>query len=102
MSVTTSQNQVKALLAILNLAGWEHVMAHPMKVSMNILWIIPEGKKNRQEVMTQLQAVPAIRSISVVALSKQVKQTELPKCEHYLLALGWDATVLPMMIIALY
>jgi hypothetical protein len=93
MSVTTSQNDVEVTLAILNIAGMGQAFyGERDSTGGTDLWIIPQSKKSSQEVTTQLQAVPAIHSVSVVPVSKPVKETELTEVRELFVGIGWDAS----------
>lgn len=93
MSITTSQKNVEVILAILNIAGMGQAFYGENDGTVGTdLWIIPKSKKSTQEVTTQLQAVPAIRSVSVVQLSKPVKETELVEVRELFAGIGWDAS----------
>ncbi len=93
MSITTSLKNVEVILAILNIAGKGQAFYGENDGTVGTdLWIIPKSKKSRQEVTRQLQAVPAIRSVSVVQLSKPVKETELVEVRELFAGIGWDAS----------
>lgn len=93
MSVTSSQKGAEVFLAILNIAGRGHAFHGSSNGAVSKdLWIIPKGNKNKQEVIKQLQAIPAILSVSVVALSKPVRETELAEVRELFAGFGWDAS----------
>jgi hypothetical protein len=93
MSVTTSKMDVEVTLAILNTAGMGQAFhSFSNGVAHTALWIIPKGKKSRQEIITQLQAIPAIRNFSIVALSKPVNKNVLAEVRELFAQLGWDAS----------
>jgi hypothetical protein len=93
MYIATSQKNVEVIMAILNIAGMGQAFYGENDGSVGTdLWIIPKSKKSRQEVITQLQAVPAIRSVSVVQLSKPVKETELVEVRELFAGIGWDVS----------
>ena len=93
MSITTSQKNVEVILAILNIAGMGQAFYGEDDGTVGTdLWIIPKSKKSRKEVTTQLQAVPAIRSVSVVQLSKPIKEAELVEVRELFAGIGWDAS----------
>ena len=93
MSVTTSQNDVEVLLAISNTAGRGEVFHGSSNgVTNTQLSIIPNGRKDREEVIAQLQALPSVLSVSVVTLSKPVIETELAGVRELFAGIGWDAS----------
>jgi hypothetical protein len=93
ISVTTSQNDAEVTLAILNLAGKGQAFYGQTDDSGSTdLWIIPDSRKNRQELTTHLQAVPAIRSVSIVPLSKPIKEAEFAEVRELFAEIGWDAS----------
>lgn len=89
---SSSQNHTEVLLAILNKAGRGQSFYGFGSDGCDYLelWIIPKGKKTRQDVLTELQAVPAIHTVDIVALSKPVKETELLELRMLFTKLGWD------------
>jgi hypothetical protein len=92
MSITTSKKDAEVTLAILNTAGRGHAFHGFSNGAVNTdLWIIPRGKSNRQEVITQLQAIPAIRNVSIVTLSRPVQKNELGEVRELFAQLGWDS-----------
>jgi hypothetical protein len=56
------------------------------------LWIVPKSKKSREQLVTKLKAVPFIREISVVTLSRPITNTELFEARELFNALGLDAS----------
>jgi hypothetical protein len=93
MWVTTSKMSVESTLAIANIAGRGQAF-HSFSIGAGTtgLWIIPRGKKNKQEVITELQAAPSIRSVSVVALTNPVQKNELTEVRELFTQFGWDTT----------
>ena len=80
------------MLAVLNIAGSGQAFhGFSNGVVSTDLSIIPKGKRNKQEVLIQLQAIPAIRSVSVVALSNPVNEKELKEVRELFAGIGWDA-----------
>ena len=93
MTVSTSQKDVEVILAILNIAGMgQAIYGENDSTGWTDLWIIPQSKKSKHEVTTQLLAVPAIRRVSVVRLSKPVKEIELSEVRELFAGIGWDAS----------
>lgn len=84
---------VEGVLAILNIAGRGQAFlgSSSGNVSTN-LWIIPKDRRNKQDVTTMLQAIPSIRSVSVVTLSNPAREQELVKVRHLFTRLGLDAS----------
>lgn len=92
ISVTTQQMNAEIILAILNIAGrGQSVYGFSNGTITTDLWIIPKGNRNRQEVITQLQAVPGIQSVSIVALSNPINEKELLEVRELFTQIGWDA-----------
>jgi hypothetical protein len=93
IAVTTTQPGLESVIAVFNIAGrGQPVYGFSFGGIHTNLWIIPKGKGSRQEVITKLQAVPAIGSVSVVALSNPVQQTELAAIRQLFTDIGWDAS----------
>ena len=70
IAITTSRNNAEVILAILNIAEKGQAFHGFSNGAVSTdLWIIPKGKNNKQEIITRLQALPAIRIVSVVYLS---------------------------------
>jgi hypothetical protein len=62
----------------MNTAGRGHALFSTGNESISkTLWIIPKGRKNKQEVLAQLQAIPAIQHVSVAVLTQTLEATEL-------------------------
>lgn len=93
MIVTTSKQDTEILLAILNTAERGQAIYSISNESIKKeLWIIPKRKKNKQEIIAQLNKVPGIFSISIVGLSKTLKETELLEVRELFNSIGWDAS----------
>jgi hypothetical protein len=93
MTIATSQNGVNEFLAIRNIAGTGHVQYVRSGDFGNIeLWIVPKSKKNKEELVTQLQAVPFIQQVSVVALNNPVASIKLLEVRKLFNSLGWDTS----------
>jgi hypothetical protein len=93
MTVSTSQKDVEVMLAILNIAGMGQAFyGESDGTGCTDLWIIPQSKKSKREMTTQLLAVAAIRKVSVVRLSRPVKEIELPEVRELFAGIGWDAS----------
>jgi hypothetical protein len=103
ISVITSQKDVEVILAILNIAGKGHAFHGFSNGDISTdLWIIPKGKKNIQSVITELQTIPAIRSVTIVALSNPVKNSELLEVRKLFADVGWDASSVPDNTLSLF
>jgi hypothetical protein len=93
ISITTATNDVQIILAILNIAGKGQAFHGFSNDATNTaLWIIPRGRKNSQEVTTQLQKMPGILSVSVVTLSTPVQKNELTEVRSLFSQIGWDSS----------
>lgn len=94
ISVTYRQNSgVDVILAILNIAGRVRaLLGSSSGVVSKGLWIIPNGKKDKQELITELQAVPSIHKVSIIALSKPIKRKELAEVRELFAGYGLDAS----------
>jgi hypothetical protein len=91
MLVTTSQNDMEVTLAVLNIAGrGQAFYGQSDSDGSTNLWLIPNGKKSKQEVITKLKAIPAIRNVSIVALSKPFIQAELGDVRDLFITAGLD------------
>ena len=93
MTVATSQTGVEVFLAIKNIAGTGYAQyGRSGEFGSVELWIVPKSKKSREELLTQLQAVPFIQQVSVVKLRKPVTITELLEVRGLFNSLGWDTS----------
>ena len=80
-------------LAILNIAGRGQAFHSFSNEAVSTdLRIIPKGKRNRQEVIIQLHAIPIISGVSIVVLSNPVKKNELIEVREMFAGVGWDAS----------
>jgi hypothetical protein len=92
LSVTASSQDPEVILAILNTAGRGHALGGTGNESFNkTLWVIPKGRKNKEEVTTQLKAIPAIQHVSVVALSRPPTSTQLAEVRELFNDFNWDS-----------
>jgi hypothetical protein len=93
ISISGSQKGVEAILTVAKIAGRGQAFHSFSNGDVSTdLWIIPKGKRNRQEVLKQLQAIPAIHSVSVVALSNPIKEKELKEVRELFAGVGLDAS----------
>ena len=93
LSVTTSSQDPEVILAILNTAGRGHALGGTGNESFSkTLWVIPKGRKTKEEITTQLKALPAIQQISVVALSQPLAATQLAEIRKLFNDFNWDAS----------
>jgi hypothetical protein len=92
--VSTVQSDREVILSIRNIAGLGQPFFGSSGSTGNIdLWIIPNGKANREEVLTKLRDVAAIRHVSIVALSNPVTVIEIGELREMLLKeVGWDSS----------
>jgi hypothetical protein len=91
IAIITTQRSLEVTLALQHIAGSGQAFHGFSNGTVSTdLWIIPKGKTNRQKVITQLQAIPTIQSISIVALSNPVKEMELTEVRELFAQVGWD------------
>jgi hypothetical protein len=103
ISVAASQKNVELILAILNTAGRGHAL-HGFSNGMvsTDLWIIPKGKRNREEIISQLHAIPTVDHVSVIALSNPVEGKELVEVLEMFTLIGWDASAVTNETLSLF
>ena len=93
ISVTTSQNNPEDLLTVLKIAGQgQFILGTSTETLSTHLYAMAAGKKSRQELATQLQAVPGFSKVHVVALSKSIKKTELSEVRKIFDEFDWDSS----------
>jgi len=93
MTVATSKTGVEVFLAIRNIAGTGRAEYGRSGDFGNVeMWIVPKSKKSKEELITQLRAVPFIQQVSVVTLSKPVTNNELLEVRELFNSLGWDTS----------
>jgi hypothetical protein len=93
IAVNASSNEIEIMLTIYNIAGkGTAVCSQSDGTGTATLWMIPKGKKSRQEVLVQLKAVPSIVSLEVVALSNPVKDLELTNARAAMAHIALDAS----------
>src|SRR5688572_29512895 len=93
ISVSTSQNNLEDLLTVLKIAGQGQVILGTSTETLSTqLYAIAAGKKSRQELATQLKAVPGFSKVHVVALSKSIKKTELSEVRKIFDEFDWDSS----------
>lgn len=93
ISVTTSALNLQVFRAILNIAGsGEMFFGSTTEDTGSHLFVVRENKKSTRELTAQLQAVPGISKVVVVALSQPVTEIELSKVRDLFAGLDWDAS----------
>ena len=93
MTIATSKIDVEVFLAIRNIAGsGRSEYSRSSEFGDEELWIVPKSKKSREELVTQLRAVPFIRQVSVVTLSKPITDTKLSEVRELFNGLGWGTS----------
>jgi hypothetical protein len=93
MAVTTTSNPVEVMVAVWNIAGRANAICSFSDGTFSTdLWIVPNGKRNREDVLAQLQATPAVQSVSVVALSNPVRNEKLWGVRELFGQIGWDVS----------
>jgi hypothetical protein len=93
MAVTTTSNPVEVMVAVWNIAGRANAICSFSDGTFSTdLWIVPNGKRNREDVLAQLQATPAVQSVSVVALSNPVRNEKLWGVRELFGQIGLDAS----------
>lgn len=92
-TTTNPQKNAEVMLAILNIAGSGQAFhGSSNEVVSTNLWIVPYGKRDKQELTSMLQKVTSIRSLSVVALSSPIREEELVEVRHLFAQVGLDAS----------
>jgi hypothetical protein len=93
ISVSTSQSNTEDVPTVLKIAGQGLVLvATSTEAHVTHLYAIPAGKISKQELATQLRAVTGISKVSVVALSKSIKKTELSEVRKIFAGFDWDSS----------
>ncbi len=93
MSVTSIKQDVEVLLAIQKIAGRGRILyGSSTEFTKRNLWIIPKGNKNSKAIISRLNEMPAIRNVSIVTLSKPVKETELTEVRKLFAYFNWDTS----------
>lgn len=96
MVVSSSKADIALSLAIKNTAGTGRVhYGRNTEHGNTELWIIPKSRKTKEELVEKLQALPLLKQLSVVSLSKPVTANELLAVrELFNRQLGWDCSEL--------
>lgn len=83
----------EAIVAIFNIAG-RGTLIHGFgnEKTNTDLWMIKKGRSSSQEVISRLQALPAVLSAYIAVLSKPVKENELEEVRELFTHIGWDAS----------
>ena len=93
ITVATSKTGVEVFLAIRNIAGTGRTEYGRGGDFGNVeMWIVPKSKKRKEELVTQLQAVPFIQRVTVVTLSKPITNNELFEVRESFNGLCWDTS----------
>ena len=93
ISVSTSQNNTEDLLNVLRIAGQgQFILGTTTETLSTHLYAIAAGKKSKQELATQLHAVPGFSKVHLVALSKSIKKTELSEVRKIFDEFDWDSS----------
>jgi hypothetical protein len=72
ISISTSQNNTEDVLTVLKIAGQgQAIFGTSTEALSTHLYVFPAGKKSKQELATQLQAVPGFSKVHVVAIANQ-------------------------------
>lgn len=90
ISVDASENNSDVIQTVQKIAGQgQMIFATTTEALSTYLFCIPAGMKSPKELTIQLQAVPDLSKLSVVALSKPLKAQNYQTCGIYSLALVW-------------
>src|ERR1700712_4610274 len=89
ISLTTSQHDVETTVAMLNIVGPGQMI---FGSGDRTLRIVPRSRKNMEDVITQLTAIPSIQDVAVVGLSNPVKDSELPGVRTLIADFGLGAS----------
>jgi len=93
ISISTSNSNTENVLAVLKIAGQGQVLFGTTTEALYThIYAISAGKKSKQELSAQLQAVPGLSRIDVVALSKSIKKTELSAVRKIFAGFDWDSS----------
>ena len=93
ISISTSQNNTEDMRTVLKIAGQGQVLfGTSTEAQCTNLYATQAGKKSKQKLTTQLQAVPGFSKVNVVALSRSIKKTELSEVRKIFADLDWDSS----------
>jgi hypothetical protein len=93
ISITTSPRNAEDMMTVLKIAGQGQMLAGTSTEILNsCLYAIPTGKKSKQKLAIELQAVPSFSNVHVVALSKSIKKAELSEVRKIFAGFGWDSS----------
>jgi hypothetical protein len=93
ITVTTVSNHLEVMVSLWNIAGRANPIGGFSDGTFSTdLWIISNGRRNGEEVLAQMQAIPAIRGVSVVALSNRLHNEELSGVRELFEQIGWDSS----------
>ncbi|CAN5392216.1 hypothetical protein BH11BAC5_BH11BAC5_47400 [soil metagenome] len=87
-----TESSTEAMLVICNKIGRGYHYCRGDSSGRRELWLIPKGKKSEQEVAVLLQAVPAIRKVSAIALGKLIKPEKLINVRQLITEYGWETS----------
>ncbi len=93
ISVTASASDRQVMRAVLKIAGSRQMVFGITTEDVSThLFVIPESKKSTEELATEVQAVPGLSKVAIVALSKPVNKMELAELRELFAGLDWDAS----------
>ena len=76
--LSSTEMTLELSMKISNIAGrGRSMIGYSDDSGSNELWLIPEGKYETKKMIDNLNALPGVRVISAVALSKPIKTTEI-------------------------
>jgi hypothetical protein len=87
--ITEARRSKEVLVAIFNIAGAARMQ---FGYGDTGLWVLPNSKKSKQEVIEQLQALVDIQSFSVINLSKPVRAEEATKVREVINGFNIDTS----------
>jgi hypothetical protein len=93
ISITASENNRQVVQTVLKIAGRGQCFLGSTKEAVSIyLFLIRDTKNSKQELATQLKAIPGFSKSAIVALSKPIDGTELSEVRKIFADLDWDTT----------
>ena len=74
VAATTKEPSPESFLPIFNKAGMGRML---LGQGLTTWWIIPNGKKTKKEVLTELEEFPIYQKVNVIALSNPMDKSQL-------------------------
>lgn len=103
LAVTSAHKNILVPLGIMNISGGGQAICGFSKGTVTTdLWIIPKGRRNREEIFAHLQAISAIRSFSMVVLSNPIRKKELTEVRDLFAQISWDSSEVTNEVLSLF